>query len=254
MNTGYNLYNMEKFIALSPSTKKIIKVAKMSASLPVNVMISGQAGVGRKLLAFDILPDAQSFKAKELEKLIHNNGIDLAQYTSLIIFDINKVINKKEFIEKLEGIKIVATTFDFIDEYNSNFAVKIEIPPLDERKEDLDELINVYIKEATKIYSSSILKKDIKIDLSGNGITLKQSIYKSILLKSISKQELMDTLNNFFERELKDGRDYKKLLEIFEIPLLKAARKVFKSQLQMANKLKINRITLRKKLNKYFGE
>ena len=43
---------MEKFIALSPSTKKILKVARMSASLPVNVLITGQIGVGRLLLAF----------------------------------------------------------------------------------------------------------------------------------------------------------------------------------------------------------
>ena len=188
---------MEKFIALSPSTKKIIKVAKMASSLPVNVLITGQAGVGRKLLSAYILPNTQSFKANELEKLINSNLIDLEQYKSIIIFDIQKVINKKEFIQKL---------------------------------------------------------KDIKIDLSGNGITLKQSIYKSILLKSISKQEIIDTLYSYFTKELKDGRDYKKLLEIFEIPLLKASRDIFKSQLQMATKLKINRITLRKKLNKYFGE
>ncbi len=58
----------------------------------------------------------------------------------------------------------------------------------------------------------------------------------------------------FFVREFKVERTYKQLLEVFEIPLLKAAKKVYKSQLQMANKLNINRITLRKKLNKYFGE
>ena len=245
---------MKKFIALSPSTKKILKVAKMSATLPVNVLITGEAGVGRKLLSSTISPDAQSFKAKELEKLINSNNIDLEQFNTLIVYDIHKVTNKQEFINKLKDIKVVATSFDIVDELNEYFAVKIEIPPLDTRVEDLDELTNIYIKEATKIYSLSILKKDIKRDLTGNGITLKQSIYKSILLKSISKKEMMDTLNNFFLRELKDGKNYKALLEVFEIPLLKASRKIFKSQLQMANNLKINRITLRKKLHKYFGE
>jgi DNA-binding NtrC family response regulator len=245
---------MKKFIALSPSTKKILKVAKMSATLPVNVLITGEAGVGRKLLSSTISPDAQSFKAKELEKLINSNNIDLEQFNTLIVYDIHKVTNQQEFINKLKDIKVVATSFDIVDELNEYFAVKIEIPPLDTRVEDLDELTNIYIKEATKIYSLSILKKDIKRDLSGNGITLKQSIYKSILLKSISKKEMMDTLNNFFLRELKDGKNYKALLEVFEIPLLKASRKIFKSQLQMANNLKINRITLRKKLHKYFGE
>jgi DNA-binding protein Fis len=38
------------------------------------------------------------------------------------------------------------------------------------------------------------------------------------------------------------------------VPLLKAAKTAFKSQLKMAEKLSINRITLRKKIHQYFGE
>ncbi|MCK5111698.1 MAG: hypothetical protein KAQ94_09275 [Arcobacteraceae bacterium] len=245
---------MEKFIAKSQSSKKILKIAQISSELPVNVIILGQIGVGRKLLSKEILPDAQSYEAKTLEELIINNKINLEELNSVIVYNINKVLNKTEFLEKLEGIKIVATGFIGKEDYFNKFAVKIEILPLDERKEDLDKLKQFYISEAKKIYPSTIVPKDIKIDLSGNGITLKQSIYKSILLKSITKQELMDTLNDFFVREFKVERTYKQLLEVFEIPLLKAAKKVYKSQLQMANKLNINRITLRKKLNKYFGE
>ncbi len=245
---------MEKFIALSESTKKILKVAQMSVSLPVNVMIIGQSGVGRKLLAKEIAPDAHSFLARDLEKILIEKSINLEEHPTIIIYNIHTVLNKKEFMDRLKGVKIIATTFDLVEEYSNFFAVKIEIPSLDQRPEDLEELTYQYIKEASKIYSSSISRDDIRIDLSGNGITLKQSVFKSILLKSISKQEMMDTLGDFCQRELKNGSDYKKLLELFEIPLLKAAKKVFRSQLQMANNLKINRITLRKKLNKYFGE
>ncbi len=189
---------MEKFIAKSQSSKKILKIAQISSQLPVNVIILGQMGVGRKLLSKEILPDAQSYEAKTLEELIINNKINLEELNSVIIYNINKVLNKTEFLEKLEGIKIVATGFIGKEDYFNKFAVKIEILPLDERKEDLDELKQFYISEAKKIYPSTIVPKDIKIDLSGNDITLKQSIYKSILLKSITKQELMDTLNDFF--------------------------------------------------------
>ncbi len=245
---------MEKFIAKSESSKKILKIAHMSSQLPVNVIILGQIGVGRKLLSKEILPNAQVYEAKTLEELIIYNKINLEELSSIIIYNINKVLNKTEFLEKLEGIKIVATGFLGTEDYFNKFAVKIEILPLEERKEDLEELKQFYISEARKIYASTIIPKDIKIDLSGNGITLKQSIYKSILLKSITRQELMDTLNDFFVREFKVERTYKQLLEIFEIPMLQAAKKVYKSQLQMANKLNINRITLRKKLHKYFGE
>ena len=226
----------------------------MSAQLPVNVIILGQVGVGRKLLSKEILPSAQSYEAKVFEKLIIDDKINSEELNSIILYNINKALNKTELLEKLEGIKIVATGFSCDEDYLDKFAVKIEILPLDERQEDLEELKQFYINEAKKIYASNITPKDMKIDLSGNGITLKQSIYKSVLLKSITKQELMNTLNDFFIREFQVQRSYKQLLEVFEIPMLKAAKTVYKSQLQMATKLDINRITLRKKLKKYFGE
>jgi len=245
---------MDKFIAKSESSKKILKIAQMSSNLPVNIIILGQTGVGRKLLANEVLPHAQNFDSRKLEKLITTKKIDLKEYSELIVYDINKVLNKVEFLDNLSEIKIVATGFLSDEEYIDKFAVKLEIQPLELRREDLEELINIYVHNAKKIYPSTVVPSDMKIDISGNGITLKQSIFKSILLKSMTRQEIKNTLYDFFIRELKDERSYKQLLEIFEIPLLKAARKVYKSQLQMANKLSMNRITLRKKLYKYFGE
>jgi len=245
---------MKKFIALSPSSKKVLNIAQMSTTLPVNIIILGETGVGRKLLANTISPDTQSFDAKELEKLIIEKKIDLKQFNTIIIYNINKVLNKDEFLENLQNIKIIATGFKEDNEYINNFAVKIEIPSLDQRKEDLEELIKIYVKEANEIYKTSKTIHDIQIDLSGNGITLKQSIYKSILLQSINRHDMINILYNFFIQELKNERSYKTLLEIFEVPLLNAAKSVYKSQLKISQKLKINRITLRKKLTKYFGE
>ena len=228
---------MDKFIALSPSSKKILKIAQISSNLPVNVIILGEMGVGRKLLAKEILPDAPNFIAKNLEQLIINHKIDLGQYNQMIIYDLNQVINKREFLQNLLNIKIVITSLPENKDYINQFAIKIEIPPLKERVEDLNELIRLYTIEAKNIYPSS----------------LKQSIYKKILLQSITKQEIMDILYDFFIKEFKSEQSYKDLLSIFEIPLLKSAQKVYNSQVKMANKLKINRITLRKKLHKYFG-
>jgi DNA-binding protein Fis len=71
-------------------------------------------------------------------------------------------------------------------------------------------------------------------------------------LKSINEDDLENILYNFFIKKLKNQSTYKELLSIFEIPMLKAGQKVYKSQLQISNKLNINRITLRKKLDKYF--
>ena len=73
------------------------------------------------------------------------------------------------------------------------------------------------------------------------------------MLKSLNDEDMQESLEYFLLQKLKNNKDYKELLKIFEVPLLKAAKVQYKSQLQMATNLKINRITLRKKLDQYFG-
>ena len=245
---------MNKFIAASPICQQILKSAKLSAELPINTLIYGQTGVGKKLLAQEILPQSLQFQAKELEKLILSKQIDLREYSSLILTNLHGIINIDQFFSALKNIKIVGVALEKNERLSQYFAIKIEIPPLEERQEDLEELINLYKKEAIAIYNTTNSIKEIPLDLSGNGITLKQSIYKSILLQSMSTNDMLQTMEYYLTKKLKDGKTYRDLLEIFEVPLLKAAKKVYKSQLQMAEKLEINRITLRKKIHQYFGE
>lgn len=245
---------MEKFIATSQISQQILKSAKLSADLPINTLIYGQKGVGKKLLAQEIIPNAFMINGGELEKLIISKQIDLALYQAIIIDNMDDILNVEEFFHHLKNIKIVGTNNDKNDKFNQYFAIKIEIPPLRERPEDLEEIIEIYKKEAMSIYNTNISVKNIEIDLSENGITLKQSIYKSILLQSINTKDMLQTMENYLTKKLESGATYRDLIEIFEIPLLKAAKKIYKSQLQMADKLEINRITLRKKIHQYFGE
>ena len=65
----------------------------------------------------------------------------------------------------------------------------------------------------------------------------------------MSSEDMKTSLEDFIYNKLDEGYNYKDLLEIFEVPLLKASKKKYKSQLQMANNLQINRITLRKWCN-----
>jgi len=127
----------------------------------------------------------------------------------------------------------------------------MDIPPLKERPEDLEELIQHYVKEANDIYEIKMDPDKLEIDLSNNGISLKQSIFKNTFLKSMNDEDMGKAIEEFIAKKLKSSFGYKELLGYFEIPLLKAAKKAYRSQLQMANKLKINRITLRKKLDTY---
>ena len=245
---------MNQFIAKSPSSKKILNISQMALTLPVNVLIIGEIGIGKQLLAQQILPNATIFNARILEDSMINKTINIEQYGELIILNLESVLNKKEFLENLVDIKIVATSNYMLSDIEAKFAIKIDIPPLKERPEDLEELIKIYTAQAKEIYDIDEDINNIEIDLEQNGISLKKSIYKNILLKSLSSKDVMQGMEYFILNQFKEKKDYKQLLKYFEILLLKAATKEYKSQLQMANKLNINRITLRKKLDQYFGE
>lgn len=242
---------MKNFIAHSESSKKILNIAQMSTALPVNVIITGEPGVGKKLLAKHALPDATVFKGDILEKALVDKTFVKEEYKEIIISDIENILNKKELMENLEGVKVVATGKYIPSEIEAGFAIKIEIPPLKQRVEDLEYLIDVYMEEASSIYKSDLDKDDLEFDLDLNGISLKESIYKNTLLKSLNKDDLASAMESFLLKELKKGKDYKDLLEVFEVPLLNAAKIQFKSQLQMATHLNINRMTLRKKIAQY---
>jgi len=74
------------------------------------------------------------------------------------------------------------------------------------------------------------------------------------LLEDISDKELMNIIENFLYEKLGSNSDYRNFLYIYEVPLIKAGLKKFKSQLQLSDKLGLNRNTLRKKIteNKHY--
>jgi len=244
---------MKKFIAKSEESKKILNIVQVSSSLPVNIVIRGESGVGKKLLAKEILPNAISMDGKFLENSIINNSINIDQYKELIITNIHQVLNKKEFLNNLTNIKIVATSKTMIHDIEEQFAIKVDISPLTNRKEDLDEISNIYISNANQIYNSNVSLDSLQLDISQNGISLKKSIYKNTLLHSMDEKDITFALENFISNKLDENNTYKYFLKLIEIPLLNVAKLKFKSQLQMATKLNLNRITLRKKIEQYFG-
>jgi len=244
---------MKKFIAESEESKKILNIVQISSSLPVNIIITGERGVGKKLLAKEILPQAICFDGKLLENSIINNTVNIQQYKELIITDIHLVLNKKEFLANLSNIKIIATAQTTIHDIEEQFAIKVNISPLEEREEDLKIISQEYINSANKIYNTNITLDNIHLDISQNGISLKKSIYKNTLLNSLNSEEINQALEHYIDKKLDEQKTYKDFLKVIEIPLLNIAKIKFKSQLQMATKLNLNRITLRKKLEQYFG-
>ncbi len=241
---------MDKFISFSPSSKECLRTALLSKELPVNTLLIGEKAVGKSELAKLIAPKAPTYYLAEVEEKLISGELDLDSLSEIVILDINKSSSCKYLIEQFEqkSIKIVATTTSLNQTLEEKFLVKVEIPPLRERAEDVEFLTNSYINEAKKLFLIDKEFEDIDIDLSNNAISLKKSIFRAVLFDSLTKSDIMHILEDFLLKEFENETSYKKLLPIFEIPLLKAGEKAFKSQLQMAKKFDINRNTLRKKL------
>lgn len=246
---------MEQFVAVSKEAKNAVHMANIASSMPVSVIITGPKGVGKKLLSKVVNQDSKSYDVLEFHKMVKEQRVDLNEYDVVTLYDIDKLSNCVQFIDTLfeYDIKVIATSNKFNPAYLEKFLVKIEVPPLEQREDDVEYLTKHFLKDAkqTLFLDEDIDEKNLRIDLSQNGISLKESIYKSLLFNNLSKDQVMDILEKFLLKEFEVQSDYKELLEIFEVPLLHASKKKYKSQLQISKMLKLNRVTLRKKLAKY---
>ncbi|HIP54777.1 MAG TPA: Fis family transcriptional regulator, partial [Sulfurimonas autotrophica] len=68
------------------------------------------------------------------------------------------------------------------------------------------------------------------------------------LLQDIQESELMDIMQQYFLKNMGSHSDYRNFLYLYEVPLIKAGLKKYKSQVQLAESLGLNRNTLRKKI------
>lgn len=245
---------MNKFISKSKYNKQILHSGLLAIELPVNILIIGNSGLGKKLLANELSKNTLHFDALLLEELINLSKINLEQYTKLIIYNINNIINKDEFFKNIKHIKIIATSNLNFSVFSNIFAVKLELKDLQIDNDDFIEIKNNYIKEAIYLSNNkNIDESEIKYDLTNNAISLKKSIFKHIFQHSLDQKDISHTLEQYLYKELKKNKSYKELLGLFEIPLLNASSRAFKSQVKISEQLKINRITLRKKIDQYFG-
>ncbi len=238
------------FITASPSSAQAFKTATLLKTLSVNSLISGELGVGKKSLAHYILPDATVMEASNFDELLST----LESVSEIIIINLEDSPNIKRVVDavKANSVRVIATAkSSFISEYTDEiFSVKFDIPPLRERLEDVPELIEKFINEASSLFCSTTKfnSENFTPDLSQNSSSLKRQIMIHSLLQDIKDVELMDIIENYLVDRLGSQSDYRNFLHLYEVPLIKAGLTRFKSQLQLSDKLGLNRNTLRKKI------
>ena len=68
------------------------------------------------------------------------------------------------------------------------------------------------------------------------------------MLDSAEDSDIMQLLENSLYKKIGGKNDYRNFLHLYEVPLIRAGMKKFKSQLQLSDRLGLNRNTLRKKI------
>jgi DNA-binding NtrC family response regulator len=238
------------FITLSNASKEAFKTATLLKTLNVNSLISGEDGVGKKTLAKYILPNASIVDASDFEVSI----TILSNSDQVIITNLHNTANLKTILDVIEenDVRVIATSKEYLvnDQITELFPVKFSIPPLSQREEDVKALVDIFSKEASELFGrdSSFKKLVLTPDLSKNSVSLRRQVMIHYLLQDINDTELMDIVENYLNDKLGSNSDYRNFLHLYEVPLIKVGLKKFKSQLQLADKLGLNRNTLRKKI------
>lgn len=242
--------DVTSFVTASEASYQAKKTATLLKTLTVNALIMGEVGVGKESLAAFILPDAPIIDASNFDELL----ITIESSKELIITNIDSSPNIKRVIDAINAtdIRVVGTSSHSItnDDIDELFSIKFDIPPLQERLEDVTLLIEKFTEEAAILFGENENFKLDKIipDLSQNALSLKRQVMIHYLLQDIKDVELIDIIQNYLQDKLGSNSDYRNFLYLYEVPLIRAGLKKFKSQLQLSDKLGLNRNTLRKKI------
>lgn len=243
--------DVTNFVTACASSAQAYKTATLLKTLNVNALISGEVGVGKKTLARYILNNAPLFDGKDYEDILSS----LQSTKEIIIVNLENVPNIKVVLDTIaeRSIRLIATAkSSFYSGYTDEvFSVKFDIPPLSQRAEDIKELISIYAQEASKLFNtpSEVSFDRLKPDLSLNSKSLRRQIMINSLFSDINDIELMSIVENYLFDKLGSNNDYRNFLHLYEVPLIKVGLEKYKSQLQLSDKLGLNRNTLRKKIS-----
>ena len=240
---------MEQFFTRSEAVRQIIKGFNLTKTLFVSSILVGEKHTGKKRLITYLFPQAVWVDGRDMKALKEA----LRLHDELVITHFEQISNHNDLEFQNKRIIAIADYIDNLRNVDELFAFIYKMPPLRERPEDLQHLIEYFVSKAkeTLMIEGEIALDHSKLDLSQNSKTLKKSIYHQIMYQHADAQTIEEILYHYFLKSLHGNNSYKEHIHLFERPLIEAGLKKFGSQLQLSQILGINRNTLRKKIHEH---
>jgi DNA-binding NtrC family response regulator len=290
--------NYDFYIGSSEKMQQVIETIKKVAKTDANILILGENGSGKELIAREIhhysdrslfeselfgsmkgaFTDAKEDKPGRFE--IANGGTlfldEIGNLNMAMQAKILSVIQNKE-LTRLGATKSISIDTRIISATNSNLnklisedkfredllyrinTVKIEVPSLRERKEDIPMLAELFLekyckkynKPAFKIYPSA-LNKLIKYNWPGNVREFEHAIEKAVILSDNDVLTPDDFSFDAILTKAMNGKVEDYNLDVNEKQLIQKALIEYNNNVTLvSNKLGITRATLYRKLKKY---
>jgi DNA-binding protein Fis len=237
-----------QFLSSCGEIEKIIKGFNLTKPLYVSSLLIGEKHTGKRTFIQTLFPDRIYVDAKNEEELLTALEVN----SELVIYNFEALNNIQKLNFENKKIIAIANTIRKSQEYSDIFAFIYTMPNLQSR-DDLDLLISHFQKDIEK---ALMLEEHVaipleKLDLSQNLKSLKASIYKELVVKTFDEDDIKALLYDYLFKTVEGNNAYREHLGIYEIPLIEAGLKKYKSQLKLANVLGLNRNTLRKKIQEY---
>ncbi|MEF3191803.1 MAG: sigma 54-interacting transcriptional regulator [Campylobacterales bacterium] len=234
------------FIAASNHLQEIKRLVTLLSGVRTNILITGEIGTGKSFIAKQISPQAVIADGANLPELL----TILNTFNEVIIENFDAITNYDQIT--LEGRRLIAITTRpirsaIVDRF---FGMTIELLPLRDHPEDILPLSELFLQELQESYgiTASLPLSHMKLDISQNAHSLRQSIAKELLLSTLTHDEIETLLERFIATHAKGEADYDRFLALFDRAMIRAMYRLHRSQLSMAAHMGINRNTLRKKI------
>ena len=238
----------EEFLNHSKKIEHIIKGFTLTRSLFVSSLLVGEKYTGKRVLIKNLFPNTISVDASKKDELL----LALKNNSEVIIYNFEKLINFDDLTFEKKRIIAIANSINNSAKIEKKFAFIYKMPNLEER-EDIEELIQFFQKQIEQelMLQTHIELERENLDLSLNIKSLRASIYKQLMSKTLTAEDIENILFEYLLKNIEGNNAYRDNLSLFEKPLIKAGLQTYKSQLKLSKILGLNRNTLRKKIQEH---